>query len=436
MTKLESRILRLMTAIPMWLLMGLGLSVLAVFAVIILYTTGGDAGADRYRMGPHLEPATPPPPSILLLKAAQSTQIFQTPPAGEVTLHLPHGPGNPRNCMGAFVTLAGGRVLLAYQHHTGEDWDDMSPAVVTGRISEDGGRTWAAQDRLLVANDAACNVGGPSLLRLDDGRIGLWYHRMQSLADCRLWMRTSADEGESWGEPVLCMPAPGYFVIANQRAVRLAGGRLMVPAAYHRTRLDDLSDPAAFDLRGIWMFFLSDDAGQTWREAADWWTLPRASVSGAHEPGVVELADGSIWSWARTSTGRQWQMRSEDGGERWSLPAPTHLRSPISPMAVATLPTGDLLAVWNDRDRRWGLPLPDLASRRTPLTCALSSDGARTWHSAQLIESDVTRAYSYPAIHVVGDAVLLAYGCSEDPSGLPEMCVRRVPIGWFYGLAE
>jgi len=30
----------------------------------------------------------------------------------------------------------------------------------------------------------------------------------------------------------------------------------------------------------------------------------------------------------------------------------------------------------------------------------------------------------------------MAYDCSEDPSGLPEMCVRRVPIGWFYGLAE
>ena len=67
MTKLESRILRLMTAMPMWLLMGLGPGVLAAFAVIILYTTGGDAGADRYRMGPHLEPATPPPPRVLLL---------------------------------------------------------------------------------------------------------------------------------------------------------------------------------------------------------------------------------------------------------------------------------------------------------------------------------------------------------------------------------
>lgn len=68
------------------------------------------------------------------------------------------------------------------------------------------------------------------------------------------------------------------------------------------------------DLRGIALWYYSDDDGVTWTESQTWWTLPVVSVTGLQEPGVVELADGSLLSWSRTDQGCQYESRSRDGG--------------------------------------------------------------------------------------------------------------------------
>ena len=52
------------------------------------------------------------------------------------------------------------------------------------------------------------------------------------------------------------------------------------------------------------MWFYSDDEGQTWQEAATWWGPPVRSGSGLQEPGLVELADGKLFGWARTDWDR------------------------------------------------------------------------------------------------------------------------------------
>src|SRR5213076_112701 len=80
--------------------------------------------------------------------------------------------------------------------------------------------------------EATMNVMSASLVRLSDG-IGLVYLRKNSLTDCRAYLRVSKDEGKTWGPPTLCMPTPGYLVVNNDRVVRLASGRLVIPAARH-----------------------------------------------------------------------------------------------------------------------------------------------------------------------------------------------------------
>ena len=37
-----------------------------------------------------------------------------------------------------------------------------------------------------------------------------------------------------WSKAVRCIPAPGYFVLNNDRVVQLSTGRLVLPAAFHR----------------------------------------------------------------------------------------------------------------------------------------------------------------------------------------------------------
>ncbi|MHB9133680.1 MAG: sialidase family protein [Armatimonadota bacterium] len=365
--------------------------------------------------------------------------------ASTIVLDLPHRPGNPRNSEGSFVTLVDGRILFVYSHYDGEHWADEASARLCARYSTDGGHTWSVDDVVVVENEGRCNVMSVSLLRLQDGRIGLWYMRKNSIADCRTYLRTSRDEGNTWSRPTPCIPAPGYFVVNNDRVVQLRSGRLIVPAAYHRNRLPAArcraNVYAGFDGRGIALFFLSDDGGRSWRESRDWWALPVRSESGLQEPGVVELTDGRLYAFCRTDTGRHYEMHSADGGDTWSPPHPSAFQAPCSPLCIKRIPaTGDLLAIWNDHSGR----LVDISTQdntftstswgRTPLVAAISRDDGTSWEQHTLIESDPARGFCYTAIHCLDDAVLLAYCCGGGGKSvvLQDLCIRRISLDWLY----
>ena len=349
-----------------------------------------------------------------------------------IVLSLAAKAGNPRNSEGSFLALQDGSILFAYSRYRGDaDWADHAAADIAARRSADGGRTWSGDDRILVPCEGACNVMSASLLRLQDGRIALFYLRKNSPRDCRLWMRVSTDETLTWGEPVLCMPAPGYFVVNNDRVIQLTGGRLVVPAAFHRTRLDtEHMSHEAIDPRGIALYFLSDDGGRTWRESRDWLAFPGKCPSGLQEPGVIERLDGTLYGWCRTEAGCQYETSSEDGGETWSVPRPSPFRAPGSPLSIRRLPSsGHLLAVWNDHAREPAQPRTPSSWGRTPLSLAISTDDGRTWLPAQDIETDGDRGFCYTAIHATGETVLLAYCCGGGQRAvLQDLCIRRIVI--------
>lgn len=358
-----------------------------------------------------------------------------------IVLSLPHGPDNPRNSEGAFITLADGRVLFAYTHYYGGSWADHASARLCGRYSADGGRSWSAEERVLVENEGRQNVMSVSLLRLQDGRLLLGYLRKNGDEDCRLYARFSDDEGERWSAPVCATPSPGYFVVNNDRVIQLRSGRLLVPATYHRPRFDAASGQVALDGCSIALCFLSDDGGASWRESSDWWALPVRSHAGLQEMGVVELTDGRLYGYCRTSVGRHYEMESADSGEHWSAPQPSEFLAPCSPLCIKRLPaTGDLLAVWNDHSRELApLPFGQDAERswsRTPLAAAISRDDGRSWTHRRLIESAPDHGYCYTAIHGLDDAVLLAYCCGggEESGVLQDLRLRRVTLDWLYDI--
>ncbi|OGV67381.1 MAG: hypothetical protein A2498_14010 [Lentisphaerae bacterium RIFOXYC12_FULL_60_16] len=362
----------------------------------------------------------------------------------QIVLKLNNRPGNPRNSEGSFVTLRDGRILFIYTRYRGKSWADHASAVLAARESADGGRTWSRKDRVVVDHEGACNVMSVSLLRLHNGRIALFYLRKNSGQDCRPWMRTSRDEGVTWSRPTCCIPAPGYFVVNNDRVVQLRSGRLVVPAAFHRSiRVSKPGDGGGLDGRSIFMMFLSDDGGATWRESKDWWALPVRSRSGFQEPGVVELKGKTLYGWARTDTGRQWDSVSRDQGDTWAPLKPSPFRAPCAPLCMKRIPsTGDLLAVWNDHDVRWKR-LPQFRRRwgtdrswgRTPLVVGISRNEGKTWPIRRLIESNPDHGYCYTAIHFADDAVLLAYCCGGGSRShvLQDVCIRRLPLAALYG---
>lgn len=347
-----------------------------------------------------------------------------------IVLPLPATPGNPRNSEGAFITLADGRILFAWSRYTGESWLDHAQADIAGRISADGGETWGPE-QILVRNEGRCNVMSVTLLRLQDGRIALFYVQKNSALDCRLRLRTSRDEGRTWSDAVLCNPAPGYFVTNNDRIIQLRSGRLLAACAHHRPKSPDGDIEAGIVAHGVDVFFLSDDAGATWREAPQRLKIDDAISSGLQEPGVIERSDGTLYGWARTTDGWQWEFTSADGGETWSPPRRSRFAAPCSPLSIKRIPAlNRWLAVWNDpkvpvsAETSWGT---NSSWGRTPLAIATSADEGATWSAPKLIEDDPERGFCYTAIHPLADSVLLAYCCGGRGNAvLQDSCIRKL----------
>lgn len=349
-----------------------------------------------------------------------------------VVLDINPSPGFPRNSEGAFVTLKNGSILYAYTQFYGGA-ADLSKARIVAIESRDGGLTWSDPPRTIVENTGTLNVMSVSLLRLANGEIALFYLVTNSYHDLKPWVAFSSDEATTWSGHTLMVTAYGYFVMNNDRVIQLKTGRLIAPVAFHRPIMRNGKPDA--DRRGIVIWYLSDDNGRSWRESDYWWALPEPDIqTGMQEPGVVEQADGSLFSWARTNTGVQYGFRSTNGGKTFSPPERTSLVSPASPASIKLIPgSSDLLAVYNDHSGRF----PFKEKRRTPLVAAISRDGGRTWPIARMIESDPDGHFCYTAIHFVGRHVLFAYsdGSMTDKTryGLNPHRIRRVSMDWLYG---
>lgn len=348
----------------------------------------------------------------------------------DITLNLEPNPANPRNSEGSFVTLRSGRIAFYYTQFYGGLEDNAAARIVVIH-SDDEGRTWS-QPRPVVEKGEAENVMSVSLLRLQSGKIALVYVVKNSALDCGPYLRLSMDEGETWSEARRIIDAPGYFVLNNDRVIQTTTGRIIVPVAFNRLRQRELaakpSNQQINDIRGIAMWFYSDDEGTTWQEAVTWWAMPVPTRRGLQEPGAVELADGSLFSWVRTDQGSQFEFRSKDNGVNWTPPQPGELKSPVSPASIKRLPGSDsLLAVYNDHSGRFEFP----ANRRAPLVAAISPDGGCTWPRRKVIETDLQGWYCYTAMHFTRDAVLLAYCAGDDKVGrLARLRIRRIEFSW------
>lgn len=363
--------------------------------------------------------------AALLVFDIQRARAVDAPP-GIVTLNIEPTKEHPRNSEGSFATLASGRIVFCYSQFYGGAADE-SPAQIVRIHSDDQGRTWS-EPQVVVQNTSGKNVMSVSLLRLASGKLAMFYCVKNSWIDCRPHIRLSSDEGETWTEPRLVLAAPGYFVMNNDRVIQTSKGRIIIPLAFHRARGTDPSSIKSWDARAITMWIYSDDEGATWQESASWWAMPVRSGSGLQEPGVVECADGSLFSWSRTDQGAQYGFTSTDAGMTWTPPVATEMKSPNGPASIKRLPgSNDLLAIYNDHSGKF----PFLPKKRNPFVAAISSDGGKTFPVRKLVESDPELLCHYTAIHFVDDAVLLGYCAGDSKVGaLNRLRIRRVPLEW------
>ena len=347
-------------------------------------------------------------------------------------LILSPGRGNPRNSEGDFILLNDGRLCFIYTRYTGDSGSDNDTTVLAARYSGDEGKTWTTDDDVVLRSTAKESLRSVSLLRIDDSTIALFYMHFRSWLDTRPFVRFSDDDGRTWGEAIDIVQDvdQDYYVLNNDRVIRLSNGRILVPVSRHmQLRREEGKDLNSY---GNMICYLSDDSGHTWIRSRSAWggEQPGGSRVVLQEPGVVELRDGRLLMYCRTDAGSQFVSFSEDGGETWTPPRASNLVSPRSPASVKRIPgTEDLVAVWNDHSTI----KPDLRDRRTPLTVAISRDEATTWENARNLEEDPWGHYCYTAIAFAEDTVLLAYcGGDRRDHGLATTKIARVPIAGLY----
>jgi len=311
------------------------------------------------------------------------------------------GPNNPRNSEAAIVRLKSGALLLGWTEFYAGSGADHGPARISGKVSTDGGRTWGKK-YTLVENDGGRNVMEVNFLRLNSADIALFYcQKNTESTDCRVMMRTSKDEGETFGPAKQLSPAGKYTGLTNGRSIRLRTGRILLEAWEG----------------GDSYCYISDDDGESWRESQ------RVQPAGgkSYEPACMELKNGDVMMLMRTGLGGQYKSVSKDGGQSWSAPVATPLVGTAAPVSISRVPaSGDLLAIWN---RNPG------ATKRNPLVAGISKDEGKTWLHVRVIEDAEDDAWAYPAVTWIGSDAYLTY---FNYKGGLSLQLKILPADWFY----
>ncbi len=333
---------------------------------------------------------------------------------GRQVLFLGTSEFNQRNGEGAFIKLKDGTIMFGFTEFTANDWDDDVEARISCVFSKDDGETWSKKQVLFERPKDSKNIMSLSLLRMNNNDIGAFYIVKNLDGTDKIVFRRSLDEGKTWSEPESCMECleeQDYFVLNNDRVLRLANGRILFSVAKHTV----LNTEKEFEPGEI-HFFISDDDGRSFRKTSTVFKCPFSqNPDGYEEPGLFQHDDGRVWCYIRTSLGFQYECFSLDNGESFTLPEPNlFFSSACSPMLVKNC-NGKTVAIFN--------PVPEHVLReecepwgRTPFVMAVSDDNGKTFSKEKLyyLEDDLSNGYCYPAIYEGENYMLVAYYHSNN----------------------
>lgn len=361
-------------------------------------------------------------------------------PAGRKICDLIPCEENNRNSEGSFIQLKNKDILFVYSRYGGNGLTDHATSDLYGIISHDDGESFGEPFPVMLHEDLkADNLMSVSFIRMNNDDIGMFFLKKNNKDGerhlCIPYFVRSADEGKTWSEPICCVDEKGYYVLNNDRMLKLGSGRLLMPLARY-------TENEVFTI----CIYASDDDGNSWHCLAKDIGLPVSSwrypySATAEEPGLAVFADGTIWCYIRTVLGHQYEMFSKDNGETWTIPAPSQFTSPASPMCVKKI-SGGLFTVWN--------PVPMYNGKtnetggvwtggRNPLCFTLLDENGVLYQPAAMgltelpimvneIENDERRGFCYTAIYELENGDILLGYCSGEKYNhcLSTITIRKI----------
>ncbi|MDD4772733.1 MAG: sialidase family protein [Eubacteriales bacterium] len=336
---------------------------------------------------------------------------------------------NPRHSEASILTLKNGDIMLVWQrfekstHGSG----DQAPSTIPTICSADGGGTWRDERVLVERPDDCVNVYSPNLIRLLNGDIALIYMKYTQLTAgeaqlASIYIIRSSDEGRTFSPPVSITENAG-ITISNDCIRRLASGRILLPVCFSGGKL---WTPSEHITVGV---LYSDNDGQSWQTSPHRIDLP---MRGVMEPFVCEGKDGIVMV-MRNQLGSVFRARSSDDGLTWSKPQTTGLPAPESCPFIIGVPDSEaMLVVWNNSE--YDMHFRSHYGKRSPLTIAVTYDGALTFESIHNIETDPACAFTNPGgTWINNDRLFLTYWtCRYDKNwvmnGLIDLKLARIVI--------
>ena len=341
----------------------------------------------------------------------------------KLLLQLPPKENNPRNSEGAFIRGKKGEILFAYSQYLGNSCHDHAACNIALITSFDEGRTWSEPRIIAYATDYGTeNIMSVSAMELLDGRIAFFYLMKCVEEDGAIVtkiLRSVSEDGENFVSESCEMKAPpAYYVVNNDRFVRLSSGRIVAPTAYIKR---DVNYGRSYDPYTSSCLY-SDDDGKTFFKA-DFKLESAYGINrkyGLQEPGIIEREDG-LYLWMRTDYGTQYESFSSTGLDGFCEAHPSIFTSALSPMQMKEY-DGVTYAVYNPVPRYNGRDMAEGTWGRTPLVIRKSTDSGKTFGPLNVIEDDPARGYSYPAMFKTGDGRLLLGYCRGDAVDGNNLC--------------
>ncbi len=314
------------------------------------------------------------------------------------------GPDMPRADTASVVELPGGDLFVVYHKYDGAGTaHDMAVCRIWAKTSHDDGKTWVEPRLLVDVAPGDMNVWIPAIVRLPNGELLLTCARTHNHNSTTQCVFRSRDNGKTFTEEE---PIWKHSEAMQQQGgagslVLLKSGRIVFPYSFGLPG----QDTRKLNTR----FYLSDDMGHTWRQSPATIELPRR---GADEPSLAELENGDLVVSLRTDLGGPYLSYSHDRGETWTNAEPAGcppsggfpLQGPESCTCLRRIPgTNAIMIIWNNSTY---VPIiPGLRhvpggtghfGKRTPLTAAISCDGGNTWVIAGDIASGPEDQYTNP----------------------------------------
>ncbi len=347
---------------------------------------------------------------------------------------IPPTKENGRNSEGDFITLKDGTIMFAYSRYNSDGMEDDDSCDIAALFSYDNGETFTDGKILVTAESMGVkNLMCVSLMRMENGDIGLFFLKKLSNGFSEYYLMRSSDEAETFYHQTKCLPKTfgAYYVINNCRVLKTKDGKLYIPAASHRRGIDEKGE-LRFDYYAYSLLYVSEDDGFTWSEKNIKFANPDPnSETGLQEPGIAELENGSLYAYFRTDCLCQYESISVDGGRKWTSPSPSRFTSPESPMLIKKNPySGKYYSVYN--------PVPFYNTRkeneeffhagRTPIILRESENGT-DFSNEIILESEEERGYCYPAIYFTDEKTMLVSFCAggkEDGSCLNKTIIKKI----------